>query len=298
MTKEEFDTLYNPNNIPNCRRYLGVVLDAYFVMMGTQRPIVHSAREQYAQIILQMFFTKGLAASKLLGGISYSHRDMSLNSIIDHTSLFIIARNICETLTAFELICMLPDTEEKRTIMENLFESSGYKYRLRLYSPEMQMAHKEQYESEKEIVRNAKQAIIKTNYFNTLSAAQQKEFKKLLQRKKYQVALSDGEFRELSWQEAVSSYVAPNGLFDNIYTYFSLQTHPSIIAMNQFNQAFEKENPEYPHLCITATLYILSFMSMFLQEYISIFLAARAIYDKQDEDIKNLLTLYDYRKNK
>ena len=68
--------------------------------------------------------------------------------------------------------------------------------------------------------------------------------------------------------------------------------------MNQFNQAFEKEDPEYPRLCITATLYILSFMSMFLQEYISIFPVAKTIYDIQNEDIKNLLTIYDYRKNK
>lgn len=298
MTKEEFDTLYNPTDISNSRRYLDVVLDAYFVIMGTQRPIVHNAREQYAQIILQMFFTKGLAASKLLEGISYSHGEISLNPIIDHTLLFIVARNLCETLTAFELICMIPDSEEKRTIMENLFESSGYKYRLRLYSPEMQVTHKEQYESEKEIIRNAKQAIIRTNYFNALSIEQQKDFKKLIKRKKYQVMLFDDAFQELSWQEALSSYVAPNGLFDNIYTYFSLQTHPSIIAMNQFNQAFEKEDPEYPRLCITATLYILSFMSMFLQEYISIFPVAKTIYDRQNEDIKNLLTIYDYRKNK
>ena len=148
------------------------------------------------------------------------------------------------------------------------------------------------------IVRNAGQAIIRTNYFNALSIEQQKNFKQLIKRKKYQVMLFDDIFQELSWQEALSSYVAPNGLFDNIYNYFSLQTHPSIISMDQFNQAFEKEVPEYPRLCITATQYIISFMSMFLQEYISIFSVAKTIYEKQNEDVKNLLTIYDYRKNK
>lgn len=299
MTKEQFDTYYNPNTIENCRHYLGVVLDAYFVMMDkTHQSVVHTAREQYAQIILQMFFTKGLAASKLLEGLSYTHGDVTLNPIIDHTLLFILARNLCETLTAFELIAMLPDSDEKRTIMERLFENSGYKYRLRLYSPEMQLVHKEQYETEQKIVQDAKATILKTSYYQTLPKEQQKLLRDLIKRKSYQVILSTNEVRQLSWQEALSIYVAPNGLFDNIYTYFSLMTHPSIIAMNQFDQAFAKDDPEYPRLCITAILYILSFMSMFLQEYIAIFPDAKVLFDEQSDDIQGLLKMYDYRKNK
>lgn len=299
MTKEQFNTYYNPNTIDNCRHYLSVVLDAYFVMMNnTHQPIVHTAREQYAQIILQMFLTKGLAAFKLLEGTSYTHEDVSLNPIIDHTMLFIMARNLCESLTAFELIAMLPDTDEKCIIMECLFESSGYKYRLKLYSPKMQILHQKQYEAEQKIVQDSSDAILKTTYYQSLSDEQKKVLQNVIKKKNYQVSLLDSEVQLLSWQDALALYVAPNGLFDNIYTYFSLMTHPSIIAMNQFNQAFEKEDPEYPRLCITAILYILSFMSMFMQEYITIFPDAKAIYDKQSDDIRGLLTMYDFRKNK
>lgn len=157
MTKEEFDNLYNPTSLENGWRYLNLVLDAYFVMMdNTHQPIVHTAKEQYAQIILQMFFTKGLAVSKLLEGISYRHGTVSLNPIIDHTQLFILARNLCETLSAYELICVIPDSEEKRLIMENLFENSGYGYRLRFYSEEMQKKYSEQYLQELQIVETAR----------------------------------------------------------------------------------------------------------------------------------------------
>ena len=300
MTKEEFDNLYNPTSLENGWRYLNLVLDAYFVMMdNTHQPIVHTAKEQYVQIILQMFFTKGLAVSKLLEGISYRHGTVSLNPIIDHTQLFILARNLCETLSAYELICVIPDSEEKRLIMENLFENSGYGYRLRLYSEKMQKTYSEQHLQEQQIVKNARETIRNTKYFQALSPEHKTDFKKqLIKKKKYQVILQDDGFRILSWQEALQEYVTPNGLFDNIYTYFCLNTHPSIISMNQFNQAFTAEDPEYPRMSLTAILYMISFLSMFLQEYIVVFPKAKEIFEKQDEDIKGLLTLYDYRKTK
>lgn len=300
MTKEEFDNLYNPTSLENGWRYLNLVLDAYFVMMdNTHQPIVHTAKEQYAQIILQMFFTKGLAVSKLLEGISYRHGTVSLNPIIDHTQLFILARNLCETLSAYELICVIPDSEEKRLIMENLFENSGYGYRLRFYSEEMQKKYSEQYLQELQIVETARKTIRSTKYYQSLSPEQKKDFKNyVIKKKSFQVILQDDGFRTLSWQEALHEYVAPNGLFDNIYTYFCLNTHPSIISMNQFDQAFAAINPEYPHMCLTAILYMISFLSMFLQEYIAVFPKAKEIFERQDEDIKGLLTLYDYRKTK
>ena len=299
MTKAEFEGLYTPTTIVNGKRYLHLLLDTCFVMIHeTHEPIVHSAREAYAQQLLQMFFTKGIAFEKLLDGYGYRHGEWSMNPIIDHTSLFMIARNLCESLTAFELICVLPDTEEKRLIMESLFESSGYKYKLGLYSDQMQKEHTEQYLEEQQIVNNAKRHITETTYFQSLSEKYQKLLIELIDKKNFQVLLLDGKVRKLSWQDALLEYVAHNGIFDRIYNYFSLNTHPSIISMNQFDQAFGRNDPEYQHLCLTATLYMLTFLSMFLQEYITIFPKARAIFDRQEEDVKWMLALYDYRKAK
>ena len=299
MTKEEFDRWYNPTTIENGKRYLHLLLDTYFEKIHeTHEPIVYSAREAYAQRWLQMFFTKGIAFEKLLEGYGYKLGEWSMNRIVDHTSLFMIARNLCETLTAFELICVLPDTDEKRLILESLFESSGYKYKLGLYSDQMQREHPEQYLEEQQIVNDATEHIFQTAYYQSLPEKYQKLLVELVDKKNFQVLLLDGKVRKLSWQEAMQEYMAPNGIFDGIYNYFSLNTHPSIISMNQFDQAFERNNPEYLHFCLTATLYMITYLSMFLQEYISIYPKAKAIFDSQDEDVKWMLTLYDYRKNK
>ena len=52
----------------------------------------------------------------------------------------------------------------------------------------------------------------------------------------------------------------------------------------------------YIHLCTTAIRYVFSFMSMFLHEYIAIKPQAKEIFEMQNEDVKGLLRIYDYRK--
>lgn len=299
MTKEEFNSRYNPTTLENGKRFLHLLLDTYFEMIhDTHELIVHTARESYAQQWLQMFFTKGIAFEILLDGYGYVQGKWSMNKIVDHTSLFMIARNLGETLSAFELICVLPETDEKRLIMESLFESSAYKYKLLLYSDEMKEEHPEQYVEDEQVVKDAKKHIVNTIYYKSLSVEQKKLLQDIIKRKNFQIRLLDDEVRRLSWQETMLEYVIPNGIFDRIYNYFSLNTHPSLISMNQFDQAFGKEHPEYLQLCLTATLYMITFLSMFLQEYIAIFPKAKAIYEGKNDDEKWLLKLYDYRKTK
>lgn len=53
-----------------------------------------------------------------------------------------------------------------------------------------------------------------------------------------------------------------------------------------------------PNLSIVACQSIISFMSMFLQEYIKLFPKAKEVFDKKTDLEKWLLTMHDYRKNK
>ena len=68
--------------------------------------------------------------------------------------------------------------------------------------------------------------------------------------------------------------------------------------MEQFDAAYEMANPESTNLSIVACQSIISFMSMFLQEYIKLFPRAKEVFDKKTDFEKCLLTMYDYRKNK
>ena len=303
LSKEEFELYlsFKPTTIGNCQNYLRLISDVYFEMitatqMAQQKS--ESIQNYFAKTTMQMFFTKALATINLLNGVSYIGRNYTLPSIQDHSLLFIMTRNFCETIAAYNVLFLLPDTDDKRRIMENLFLYSGYKYQLRLFSESMQNKNTIEYNVVTQTIQNTQTNIFNINYYKSLSSKQQKNIEKAIFFNNYKLLLLDDEVKIVSWQECLNSFVNSKSQLDRIYTYLSLHAHPSIRGMEQFDEAFGNDNKGSEGLCVTACECILSFMSMFLQEYMKLFPKAQEVFDRKTDFEKWLLTMYDYRKNK
>lgn len=303
LSKEELELYksFEPNTIGNCQNYLRLLSDVYFEMTTETQigaPQHEIIQKYYAKTTMQMFFMKALATIRLLDGVGYMSERFTLLLIQDPSLLCIITRNFCETIAAYEVLFLLPDTKEKRIILENLFLGSGYRYQARLFSESMQTNFVEEYDIVNQNVQNTKANIIRTQYYKSLSSEQQTNLKNAISSKNYKVMLLDNEVKFLSWQDSLNLFAGSNELMDRIYTFLSFHTHPSIRGMEQFDAAFEKVNPGDVSLCTTACQYIISFMSMFLQEYIKLFPRAKEIFDSKSDFEKWLLTMHDYRKHK
>lgn len=303
LTSEEVERYksYKLTTISNCQNYLRLISNVYFEVItetqSTQQEL-EGIRNYFAKTTMQMFFTKALATINLLNGVSYIGRNYTLPPIQDHSLLFIMTRNFCETIAAYNVLFLLPDTDDKRRIMENLFLYSGYKYQQRLFSESMQTEFVTEHDIVNQNIQNMKSNIKNTIYYKSLCSEQRDKIKCAIRTKNYKLMLSDNEVQILSWQECLNHYVGKNELMDRLYTFLSLHTHPSIRGMEQFDAAFEKTNPECENLCTIACRYIISFMSMFLQEYMNLFPKAQEVFDKKTDFEKWLITMYDYRKNK
>ena len=303
LSKEELELYksFEPNTIGNCQNYLRLLSDVYFEMTTETQigaPQYEIIQKYYAKTTMQMFFMKALATIRLLDGVGYMSERFTLPLIQDPSLLCIITRNFCETIAAYEVLFLLPDTKEKRIILENLFLGSGYRYQARLFSESMQTNFVEEYDIVNQNVQNTKANIISTQYYKSLSSEQQTNLKNAISSKNYKVMLLDNEVKFLSWQDSLNLFAGSNELMDRIYTFLSFHTHPSIRGMEQFDAAFEKVNPGDVSLCTTGCQYIISFMSMFLQEYIKLFPRAKEIFDSKSDFEKWLLTMHDYRKHK
>ena len=303
LSKEELELYksFEPNTIGNCQNYLRLISNVYFEVItetqSTQQEL-EGIRNYFAKTTMQMFFTKALATIKLLDGVGYMTENFTLPPIQDHTLLFIITRNFCETIAAYNVLFLLPNTKDKRLILVNLFLGSGYRYQARLFSESMLTQFGNEYDIVDQNIQTTKANIINTQYYKLLSSEQQNNLKNAIRSKNYKVMLLDDEVKALTWQESLNLFVGSNELMDRIYTYLSWHTHPSIRGMEQFDAAFEKVNPGDVSLCTTACQYIISFMSMFLQEYIKLFPKAKEIFDSKTDFEKWLLTMYDYRRQK
>lgn len=120
LTLEDVQKLIKMETIDDCKQYMKVMLDFYFdVIMSPSGRKASSYIEDDRNLWLQTMFSKGCQFVSLLDGVGYSKGISHLNPIIDFSILFTIARSAYESLIVFELLFVLPKTEEHQTIVYN-----------------------------------------------------------------------------------------------------------------------------------------------------------------------------------
>lgn len=83
-----------------------------------------------------------------------------------------------------------------------------------------------------------------------------------------------------------------SSVFEGMYHYFSLMTHPSSVAINQFSVAYKNLEEGSVMLASTATRYAISILSLFIREYALLFHEVVELYSTQPEIEGHLISLY------
>ena len=90
----------------------------------------------------------------------------------------------------------------------------------------------------------------------------------------------DKEVVFLHWHELTKIIGIKDGMLDDIYTYFSLYSHPSNVAVFQFADMFKLGEEAFPQL-VNFNLKIAFFMfSIFIADYIQLFPTVLQTYEK------------------
>lgn len=132
-----FRRMLKPQCFTDRMGYLDYMIDFYFkVMIALGNVGFKSQFRAQMTSSLQMMFTKGKSMRLLLDGYSHKCGNITLNSLADHTVLFTIVRAAYEQLCAFELLFMIPDTEDKRIILENAYVAAALVNRLKAFTEE------------------------------------------------------------------------------------------------------------------------------------------------------------------
>ena len=164
----EFDALLC-NDLSSCNYMTDVMLEGMFSIIRKCRTR-GSKTESLAdgKLLMQMFFLKCLSFKRLLGGVGYrqvvGNEHYELPPIIDHPTLFSLARSLYEAFCAFELLYVIPDSEEKKMVLHNLFIMQGLNERQGYYHC---LGHEEQKENEKEQIEECRQEIKATALYKS-----------------------------------------------------------------------------------------------------------------------------------
>jgi len=228
--------------------------------------------EHEAKLMLQMMFTKVLHLKGILNGVSYSSNSGSyLNNIIDPGVVAVMSRNIFETGGLFNLIYRQPKTDNERDIIYNLWRHAGLRTRQRFKESFEATERRSVLDEEKQDMVLITQSINNNPYFLSIDEHNKKKILDRLDKGEFLIQFIDKKVKCFKWHELVDVMNLKKDLFDNLYSYFSLYTHPSNVSVFQFDDLFKDADDNYLMMTNFNIKTILSFIGVFIADYINFF---------------------------
>lgn len=292
---DEINKMIVLEDLRAANRYLELFLEFFIdVIRKHHYDSVNSQREADAHMLFQMFFSKALHFQHMLKGTSFQSFYGGINSIVDPTLLFTLVRNQYECLCLFELINIMPNSDDKKDFLSLIHQVSGLKYRQRFADNATLEENIQKLELEKEEIDQDINRILSSSVFRNLDAKSQDFVRNSLRHKEYQLYFkSDKEIQKLGWKDFANKFGMKKDSVNNLYTYFCLNAHPSYPSIMQFGDAFAKDKPEFINMSLFAAQTFLMFLSVFLVDYMRLFPAIVDEYKKLDSEKQKLLTVYN-----
>lgn len=290
----KYRRMLRPQSIVGRVEYLDFMTDFYFkVMVFLGRVVFKDPFRAEMTSSLQMLFTKGKAMRQLVDGYNHKQGIINLDSKADHTILFTLVRAAYEQLCAFELVYAIPDTEEKRKVMESIYVATAEVSRLKMFTEESLERNREKVEDSTQIIEACKAEIHSTQLYQALSDKDKKELDKVVFTKgEYQIVFPQegGVKTHVGWDD-VRNYCRLNtDSLHGVYKYACNMAHPSYLALIQFHEAYKEGVID--ELNSTAVLQMTSIMSVYIMDFLVEFPEARPAYDSLDDEAKFVVRMY------
>lgn len=288
MTKEqlrnECSRLFACKTISDSNDLLDIYAEFLFkTVHNHHKEAVYTQAEADAKLVFQMMLTKVLHLKSVIAGISFKSKDGSvLNKIIDPTIVASLIRNLYETAAMFNLIYRNTKSKEERELLYLLWSHSGLKYRQRFENVKTTEENKEKQQYEKAQIDKIVSEIEGSTLFKSLDEKNQGKIRTKLKDKDYLMRFEGTEVIFLHWHDLTKVMGIKEGMLDDIYTYFSLYSHPSNVAVFQFADMFKLGAEAFPQM-VNFNLKIAFFMfSVFIADYITLFPTVLKTFESLD----------------
>ena len=297
MSEEEFEQIVKLATLQSCRDYMKVMTDFYFdTIITTCKKPVHTVNLNDARTWLQMMFSKGVHFTIALEGFDYSKGLVRLNRITDHTVLFSLVRVMFESYVVFRLIYTLPKTEQQSDLLYYLFAHAGLQERLVNSSEDAKIHNPEWVQDQQQQIDACKQNLYENElYVNNESVRKVVENALKPNVNKYRYRFKEDNqmvFVGFEEEETLKLLGIDSSVLEGMYHYFSLMTHPSVIAIDQFSEAYKNLEEGSIMLASTATRYAITTLSLFIREYAKLFPEVKTLFSMQPELQSHLISLF------
>lgn len=281
--RQEYLRLTTLSTLKDCNDLADIFLEHLWNILNAHHgKKVETYAHKDAIMINQMMFTKLTHLKVLLKGVGYTGADgQKLNDIIDPTIVASLVRNIFETTALFNLLFRQTQSQEELLIVYNLWSIAGLKFRQRFESSVQTEENKEKLAEEEAQIAGLIKQIKDTDRYKVLINSSQRKIDTKIEKKDFRIVFDEEKVKcYSSWQELCDVMNLKKEIFDNIYTYFSLYSHPSQVSVFQFEVMFDKESEAYKSITAFNFKYCFSFLSVFIADYIYLFPDAKTIFER------------------
>lgn len=250
-----------------------------------------SARDSDSVVMMHMFYAKGASFLQLLDGFPFVDDGKEIGRIIEPTLLYSLARDMYEALCAFELVFVLPNTEEQKMIAYSVFYISSMKERAN-YKHQTEKSRTIAAE-EAEDIEKAERQIEATVYYQLLPD-KDKQF--LLAKMNsphpvYRLLYEEHAVVPVKWEDAYTTFGMREEMFGNVYAYLSLYAHPTAVAVTRFREMFIDPQYDIERKVSYAGMLVAQMLSVFVMDFCKQFDFAKEVYQQSDETTKCLVDL-------
>lgn len=294
ITNPIYQHILADKNLQASKDYLDLMNNFYFKVMRDAAETKDTLVNSELRCLVQMMFTKGVSLRRMLDGFSFVQGDVHLNTITDHTLLNTIARTMFESLMGFELITRIPDTNDKRTILQNVWCASSLTSRLKMFTSEAEERFAERFKHERENIDYCKDQIYKTELYSRLGESDKKEIEKSIKRGEYQLIIdTDEHVKRVAWDEVRQYCDLRTDNLHGVYKYLCNMAHPSYYALMQFKDSYKGDSPAFVELACMASKNALVFMSVFIMDYMLVFPDTQHSFEELDAETQFMICLYN-----
>ena len=295
LTIEEVQKFIQLDTIDDCKQYLRVMLDFYFdVIKSPEGRKATSYIEDDRNIWMQTLFSEGFHFLSLLDGVGYNKGIDRLNPIVDPSVLFSVARRIYESVIAFEILFVIPDSEDKKAILYNLFMAHGLSERLKNIDEEMRSHNPERVAEEQKDIDECLREIEGTDLYSELDQQTKNIIKNAFGKKFRYIFKEDNSLEFVNYDDADKLLRIKNNMLKGTYSYFSLHGHPSYVSIFQFRDAFNNDSrADISLMAPHATQCVLAFMSFFIVDYMKLVPEIKTMFDKFEEPRRFAFGMYE-----
>jgi hypothetical protein len=278
----EVDRLMLGDTIPASKDMLNILSECLLkINYGQLNEPVNSKMEAEAKLVSQMIFTKILNLRNLLDGVSFfSNAGISLNNVLDPTVTALLARNIYETVATFHIVYINPKNIDEKNILYNMWVIAGLKYRQKFKAKAITPDSKKTQVDEANIITQLINEIYQSVSYLQLDAKGKEVIKDMICRKDYKVDIKNSTAKSLHWQEISTIMGLDELIMGDIYTYFSLYSHPSNVSVSQFEYIFNDIDKTNNEMCKNYVKNVAIWISVFISDYIKLFPNAMEIFDE------------------